>query len=95
MAKIIWSPEGLADMQDIFDYISNDSVRYAERMIEGIMNKVELLTEHPSLGRQVPEIENEFHREVFFFNYRIMYYTGRHPDIYITRVLHSSRNFKM
>ncbi|MFA7325876.1 MAG: type II toxin-antitoxin system RelE/ParE family toxin [Candidatus Kapaibacterium sp.] len=37
MVQIKWTRQTKSDMKNIFDYISNDSVKYAQRQIEGII----------------------------------------------------------
>jgi plasmid stabilization system protein ParE len=40
MAQINLSPSALNDLKSIFDYISNDSVFYAEKVIDRILGKI-------------------------------------------------------
>ena len=73
MAEIIWTPYALEDLQSIYDFISLDSVFYAGRFIDKLVNKVDILIEHPKAGKIVPEFENELIRELIEGNYRIIY----------------------
>jgi len=40
MAQINLSPSALNDLKSIFDYISNDSFFYAEKVIDRILGKI-------------------------------------------------------
>ena len=40
MAEIIWSERAIKDLEQIGDYISNDSVRYAKIVIQKLFNKL-------------------------------------------------------
>jgi len=87
--KIIWSPLSIERLEEIFDYISDDSSSAAKNFIDKIFNKVENLKEYPLQGRKVPEANREEIREVFFGEYRIIYRVEKNNIIVLT-----IRNFK-
>jgi plasmid stabilization system protein ParE len=43
-------PEALLDLEEIHDYIAEDSPTAARRVIEEIFSKIELITEFPEMG---------------------------------------------
>lgn len=53
MAEIIWTPLALEDLQSIHDYIAQDSQYYATRFTNKLVDKVDVLWEHPEAGRIV------------------------------------------
>ena len=55
MNPIIWSPQAADDVVGILNYISADSVRYAELVVRRIVARVEQLSTFPESGRVVPE----------------------------------------
>ena len=59
--------------------------------MEKIFKAVETLTEHPQIGRKVPEADREDIRELIFQNYRIIYRI-KPEHVYIVTVLHGSRD---
>jgi len=71
--KIIWSPLSLERTAEIAEYISLDNPSAAERWVENIFNRVNVLQSSPKAGRKVPEIEREEIRELLYGNYRIIY----------------------
>ncbi|MDR4496725.1 MAG: type II toxin-antitoxin system RelE/ParE family toxin [Candidatus Scalindua sp.] len=71
--KIIWSPDALDDIEAIAKYISRDSEFYAESTVLKIYEVPQSLVNFPKRGRVVPEIGNENIREIFSFQYRIIY----------------------
>lgn len=90
---IVWSRPAREDLRHIHQYIAHDSPRYATRVIQDIVGKVEGLKELPRLGRVVPEIGEENIRELGMYSYRIMYeLTG--DTVYIHGVIHRRRDFK-
>lgn len=54
MAKITWSNLALDDLRDIFDYVAQDSEKYADRLMDKIIRRVDLLATFPEMGRMVP-----------------------------------------
>ena len=92
MAKLIWSPESLDDIESIAEYIARDSKFYADSTVNKIFEAAQPLTSHPKMGRVVPEIDDEKIREVFVFQYRIIYQI-RDKEIHILTVIHGKRDF--
>ena len=73
MATLIWSERAIADMENIYDYIANDSTVYAQLNTETIIKSVERLKRFPESGRHLPEFPKLPHREVIVGNYRVVY----------------------
>lgn len=71
--KIVWSPLAIERATEIADYIARDKPLAAEKWIDTIFLKVDLLKTSPEIGRIVPEINNSQFREIIFGNYRIIY----------------------
>jgi toxin ParE1/3/4 len=73
VTRILWSPQALLDLESIRDYISHDSPRYAELVVQRLVAAVERLESFPQSGRIVPERNAEDIREVILKPYRIVY----------------------
>ena len=56
MVRIKWLKSAKTDLQEIHDYISLDSKRYAKLQVERIYQKTELLKIRPLIGKQVKKI---------------------------------------
>lgn len=82
--KIEWSPKSIKNLEEIAEYISQDSPLYAPVFIQKIINSVERLIDFPLSGRIVPEFNKDSIREIIFHNYRIVY---RLKESYIEIVL--------
>ncbi len=91
MAKIIWSNLALEDLRAIHEYIAQDSAMYAERLIDRIIERVDILEKHPRVGRIVPEFNLQNIRELIEGNYRIIYRIETEDKIGIARIHHSAR----
>ena len=86
-----WSARARTDLRELHTYIAHDSPYYARRFVEKIFKAVEALTDHPQIGRKVPEADREDIRELLFQNYRIIYRI-KPEHVYIVTVLHGGRD---
>ncbi|MBD3346903.1 MAG: type II toxin-antitoxin system RelE/ParE family toxin [Chitinivibrionales bacterium] len=93
MAKIVWSPGALDDIDAIAEYIARDSVHHASLFIDRLFETADLLLEQPYLGRIIPEIGQNSCREIIYGSYRIMYKVEK-SNIWITAVIHGAKNWK-
>lgn len=93
MAKVIWSPSSLDDIDSIAEYISKDSVYHASLFIDRLFDATDRLMQQPLSGRIIPEIGNASCREIIYGSYRIMYRIEKN-NIWITSVIHGARNWK-
>jgi toxin ParE1/3/4 len=91
MVKVIWTDSAIQDLDDIGNFISKDSERYAEVTVERLFNSVDILEEFPRAGKMVTEFENEFIRELIRGSYRIVYHIIDDFRIDIITVHNSSR----
>jgi addiction module RelE/StbE family toxin len=94
MVKINWTNFALQDLNEIADFISKDSVRYAQMTVKYLFESPTLLKTHPKAGRIVPEFKEENLRELIGGSYRIVYRIVDKNRIDILTVHHSARLFK-
>jgi toxin ParE1/3/4 len=94
VVEITWSEIADENMQDIFDFIALDSIRYAEKELQKIVERVEVLRAFPLSGKVVREYEREDYRELVEGNYRIVYRIMSADSISIATVHHHSRLLK-
>jgi toxin ParE1/3/4 len=90
MVRLIWAPKSLRELENIFVYISVDSVDYARIFVRKIIDAAKTIPEFPLLGRIVPEFKDERIRERIFKNYRIIYRIGN-DEIEIVTIFHNAR----
>lgn len=93
MEQIIWSKLALNDIDSIHNYIAQESPYYARKTIEGFLIRVEVLSEYPQIGREVPEYAKADIKELIEGNYRIFYQIKK-KGISIIRVHHSARRIR-
>jgi len=91
MAEIIWTQIALDDLQSIYDYIAKDSIFYAGRFTDQLIERTDILMTNIEAGRIVPEFENSKLRELIEGSYRIIYYVMSDDRVGIVRIHHSAR----
>lgn len=92
MVQISWLASAQEDLREIYEYIALDSPRYAERQIERIYRRTDILKTQATIGKPVPEIGDTNIRELLEGNYRIVYRILDSENIHILMVHHSTRD---
>lgn len=88
---VILTESALADLQNIQQYYLDEKMPHvAERQLEAIFAKLEYLTEHPDMGRIVPEFNTKTLRELIHSPYRIIYWRTA-SSIKVIRIWRSER----
>jgi addiction module RelE/StbE family toxin len=74
MAKeLVWSTKAKSDFQKITSYIASQSETYAGVFRIKVLYAIDKILDFPLLGRIVPEYKTGQLREVFIWNYRLVY----------------------
>jgi toxin ParE1/3/4 len=76
-------------MEEITDFIACDKPVAADKWVNSLFEKVDLLKDNPKIGRIVPEIGVPSIREFIFGNYRIVYRYSKNLIMVLT-----VRNFR-
>jgi toxin ParE1/3/4 len=78
------------DLEDIENYISQDSPAIAKKFILRIFDRIDQLYSYPDSGKPVPELQDPSIRELLLNKYRIIYQANG-SKINILRVIHGAR----
>ncbi|MGI4863641.1 MAG: type II toxin-antitoxin system RelE/ParE family toxin [Janthinobacterium lividum] len=73
MGQIVWSRRIIADIYAAAEYHRPFSQAFADKLIDDIFVKGQLLENQPLLGRVVPEASRDDIRELLHKKYRIIY----------------------
>jgi toxin ParE1/3/4 len=93
MVEIIWTETSLFNIEEIAEYVSQDSVFYAKILVDKFFKIEQRLIEQPRSGRMIPEAGfDDSLREIIEGNYRIFYEIKSEFRIEILAVYHSARN---
>jgi toxin ParE1/3/4 len=84
------SPLAERDLEEIWSYVAEDaSPATADRLIDAIINRFDVLVEQPQMGRLRPEFGDGVRS--FAVESHVIYY-GLDGDVLIARVLHGRRD---
>ena len=81
-------------LDNIHDYISQDSPLYVKGVSDALVRKTFLIDELLRMGRKVPELDNEAVRELSLYSYRILYEI-KTTHIDILAVIHKRRDIQV
>ena len=88
------TPQALGDLDEIWEYIAEDSVKAANRVELAILSACESLARHPMLGSKRAEITPlpvRFWTVARFPNFIVVYRPGTSP-LQVIAVLHGKGN---
>jgi len=88
MTKLRWTNEAAKWLQEIHEYISNDNVNVANRVIKGIYDKAQILELMPKVGYKYQDRDDV--RILLYGHYRIAYFIKDSETIDILGAFHSS-----
>lgn len=96
MARVIWSPQALKDLEAVGNCLAREAPAYAQAFVDGAFGAVEMLGTFPNAGRAVPEIDDAALREILYRGYRVFHIVGgseEETEVEILSVFHSTRQF--
>lgn len=60
MPRVIWSPAALDDARRIYRFLAEKNLLAAKEAVKAIRQSVNILAQHPEVGRPVAEMEPEY-----------------------------------
>ena len=60
MPQLIWSPEALADVQRLYRFLVEKNPDAARRAARAIRDGMQIVADHPDVGRPVDDMDPEF-----------------------------------
>jgi len=94
--KILWTETAKTDLNEIIDYIANDSGENALKQYEKIKSICQKIKDFPEQGRIIPELAYQNiikYHEIILPPWRIMYKKEKNI-IYIMAILDGRRNIE-
>lgn len=88
--RVHWTDHAERHPLAIFEYIAQDSPRYALRMVDRITARSDRIGALPESGAIVPELASAGLREVIEHPYRIIYRIGS-DQVDVLAVVHGAR----
>ena len=91
--KVAWSYVALGNLIETNKYIASENPEAARKVINDIFEAGNKIKVFPEKGRIVPELRRKNIREVFCYEYRIIYRIES-KRIYVLTVLHMKQRLK-
>lgn len=91
MKRYVLTPSAKPDVNDIWDYIANDSIEAADRVLDALESAMVNLAKNPGMGHWREELADKRHRFWLVYSCLIVYRHEAKP-LQIVRVLHASRD---
>jgi len=93
MKRFVLTPQAKRDVNDIWDYIANDNIDAADRILDALDNAMHKLARNPGIGHWREELTGKKHRFFLVYSYLIVYRHQTKP-LQIIRVLHAARDLQ-
>jgi len=90
VAEIRWTEEALRWLEDIHDYISQDSPNAAQGVVSGIYEKTQILKDFPEIGYIYRQDGEVVVRVLLYGHYRIAYSLRTIDAVTILGVFHGA-----
>ena len=87
--RVIWSDRALERVEQLADYIAQDSVAAAAQWVDDLFSQVEKLTDFPEMGKPGRGIATPGIRELVFGDFRVFYEVG--TDVHVHSVWRASQ----
>lgn len=94
--NLIWTETSIKDLEEIIEYISDDSINIAIEKYETIIEATNDLINYPKKGRIIPELEMQNitkYRELIMKPWKIMYKQEQNI-VYIMAIIDGRRNIE-
>jgi len=91
MTGCVFHPEAARDLDEIWDFIAEDSPGGADRVIADILGRIEALVPFPNQGLRRPDLTSRPLRFVAVHQYLIAYAADERP-LWVIAVMHGRRS---
>jgi toxin ParE1/3/4 len=87
--RVRWTRTAIGHLAAIYEHISQDSRRYARRMVDRITARSRQIAQFPRSGQMVPEYQDPDIREVIEGSYRVLYEVAA-DELRVLAVVHGA-----
>ncbi len=89
--EITFALSGLSDLENIKDYYTEQCVPHiGQKLVTDIVTHIQTLSDHPDIGRIVPEFSKDYIRELIHPPFRVVYLREQY-GVKVIRVWRSER----
>jgi addiction module RelE/StbE family toxin len=90
MARVVWDPVALDDLDEISQYIARQSLPAAKRLVTRLFDRADELERFPLSGGFIDEDHRKIYRQLIQGSYRIIYRVDG-DNVFIVAVYHAAR----
>ena len=90
---VVWSEPAWRDLEQVADYIAQDSCHYAATFVREVRDAARSLGMFAERGRIVPELNDPVVRELLVGRYRLMYRVAA-STVHVVAFVHGARDFR-
>lgn len=93
MKRFVLTPRAKQDINQIWDYIAQDDIEAADRVLDDLESAMTKLAKSPGIGHWREDLADRRHRFFLVYSYLIVY---RHEArrLEVIRVLHAARDVR-
>jgi addiction module RelE/StbE family toxin len=90
MVKVRITKQAKEDLKNIKNYIQKDSYQNSIKVVQTIFEKLQLLEQHPEIGKTIAHTNTGSLRQILVYRYRIIYRLQNNV-LEVLTIHHSSR----
>lgn len=91
MKRFVLTPLARGDLEEIWEYVANDSVRAATQLLNDLEASIRALAKNPGIGHLREDLADRRHR-FFPVGSHLIVYRSQTKPLQIIRILHASRD---
>src|SRR5260370_27323157 len=91
MKRFILTPRAKQDLNDIWNYIAEDSLEAADRVLDTLDKAIVKLAKNAGIGHWREDLTDKRHKLFLVYSYLIVYRHETKP-LQVIRVLHAARD---
>lgn len=91
MTNYSLSPDAESDVSESWNYVASDSLTDAERLLDDLYERFELLADSPLLGRRRPDLGARV--RISPVGSYLVIYRPLESGVEVIRVIHGARNY--
>ena len=93
MKRFVVTPRARRDINEIWDYIADDNIEAAGRVLDALDRAMIRLAKNPGIGHLREDLADKRHRFLLVYSYLIVYRPETKP-LQIIRILHAARDLQ-
>jgi len=94
VAEVVWTKEAADCLEEIYEYIARDNPIAAHKVVCGIYDKIQILSQQPHIGHRYEPIADREVREILYGHYRIPYLIKTENRVEVLGIFHGAMDIE-